>query len=129
MIGILVAIVHVSLVLNASVRSVLERFVLGSAGGVLRVVLLGVVTVGTVKASFAASDAPAPSPAYGLLAALVLGPMISFVVLFMAYRRMRDVPAAQEDRASRVFKAWLGVGIIDAMYVVIMIAASAIVRA
>jgi len=128
MFGILVAIVHVSLVLNASVRSVLERFILGSAGGVLRVVLLGVVTVSTVKASFAASDAAAPSPAYGLLAALVLGPMISFVVLFMAYRRMRDVPAAQEDRASRVFKAWLGVGIIDAMYVVIMIGASAISR-
>ena len=126
MFGILVAIVHVCLVVNASVRSVLERFILGAAGGVLRAVLLGVVTVGTFKASFATSDVPAPSPAYGLLAALILGPIVSFVVLFTAYRRMRDVPAAQEDRASRVFKAWLGVGIIDAMYVVIAIAANAV---
>lgn len=120
------AIVHVLLVLNASVRSVVERFILGSVGGVLRAVLLGVVTVNAFKASLAVSSGPAPTPAYGLLAALVLGPIVSFVVLFVAYRRMRDVPAAQENRASRVFKAWLGVSILDAMFVVIAVAASAI---
>jgi hypothetical protein len=126
MFGVFVAIVHVLLVLNASLRSTLERFVLGAAAGVLRVVLLGVVTVNAFKATFATTAATSPPPNPALLAALVVGPIVSFVVLVVAYRRMRDVPAALEDRASRVFKAWLGVGIIDAMYVVIALAANAI---
>ncbi|MBX3191544.1 MAG: hypothetical protein KF819_31400 [Labilithrix sp.] len=126
MFGLLILIVHLLLALNALVRSVLERFVLGSVGGLLRVVLVAVSAVYGFKSSFAGSDGPAAGPALVLLVAGGLGPIVSFLVLFMAYRRMREVPAAQEERASRVFKAWLGVGIIDAMSVVIAVAAHTI---
>ena len=43
-------------------------------------------------------------------ASVVLGPVVMGVVLWVAHRRCRDVPAAEEERLSRPFIAWLPVG-------------------
>jgi hypothetical protein len=123
--GLLFASVQLLVVLNALVRSVSERYVLGSVGALLRVGLVGVSTFYGFRATFAGSEgASAGGP---VLAAAILGPIVSFALLYMAHRRMREVPAVQteqEERASRVFTAWLGVAILDAMSVVVTLLAS-----
>jgi uncharacterized membrane protein len=123
MFGVFVSVLQFAAIVNAFVRSLRERFVLGAIGAVVRAVLLlggaiGVVLVRFVH--FPGSDVPAPAgPTFMALVAAVLGPIVSFVVLWVAHRRKRDVSAAQEERVSRPFNAWLPVALFDAAFVAI----------
>lgn len=123
MFGVFVSVLQLAAIVNAFIRCVQERFFLGWIGAIVRGVLLiagaiGVVLVRIVH--FPGSDVPAPAtPAFVALAATVLGPIMSFVVLWLAHRRKRDVPAADEQRLSRPFMAWLPVALFDAAFVAI----------
>lgn len=109
-------------VLNALLRSIRERFVLGVVGGAVRAGLLSLATVEGLRADLAhMAGHPDPSglQAFILANAPIAGPAVSFGVLFVAYRRTQDLPAADEQRARRPFGAWLSVALIDAVLIVI----------
>jgi len=123
MFGVFVSVLQLAAIVNAFVRSMRERFLLGTIGAVVRAVLLLAGAIGVVLVRFVhfpGSDVSAPvGPTFVALAATVLGPILSFVVLWVAHRRKRDVPAAEEERLSRPFMAWLPVALFDAAFVFI----------
>jgi hypothetical protein len=123
MIVVFVSVIQFAVIVNAFLRSWRERFMLGVGGSILRALLLLSGAVGTVWERFVrfpGSDVPSPIGASVLvLAAVVLGPIVSFVVLWIAHRRRRGVPMLEEERLSRPFNAWLPVALFDTAYVVI----------
>lgn len=129
---------HLALALNALVRSLRERFGWGIGGGIARVgLMLGQVPLMWGRGLWTAALGPqrgvAASPEMPAWQALVLlmsgigGPLIAFGVLYMAFRRAQDVPAAEEERAAGPVNAWLGVAIVDAVFVVIAVVAAVFV--
>ncbi len=121
MFGVFVSVLQLATIVNAFARSIRERFLLGTLGALGRGVLLVAAAIGVIWVRFVhfpGSDVPAPAgPTLVALAATVLGPILSFVVLWVAHRRRRDVPAAEEERLSRPFMAWLPVALFDAALV------------
>jgi hypothetical protein len=123
MFGAFVSVLQLATIGNAFVRCLRERFLLGTIGALARGALLVAAAIGVVMVRFVhfpGSDVPAPvGPTFVALAATVLGPILSFVVLWFAHRQRRDVPAAQEERLGRPFMAWLPVALFDAVFVLI----------
>jgi hypothetical protein len=113
---------------NAFIRSLKERFVVGTVGALVRAALLLSGVIGAVWSRFVhfpGSDVAAPATASLMaLGATVLGPVVSFAVLWIAYRRKKDVPAAHEERLGRPFNAWLPVALLDAAFVLINVLAT-----
>jgi len=118
------SLLQLALLVRALVRCIAERYSVGAIGAVARLSLL-VGGVGGVAMSYFASATGSgrPSPALSLMtiAAVVLGPIVSFTVLWMAHRRRANVPAAQEERLGRPFDVWLPVALLDAAYVAITV--------
>lgn len=124
MFAVIVSVVQLFAVVNAFVRSVQERFIVGVACGCLRALLLVAGGVGALWArSVRAPGMEAPVPPSAAtsiaLAAVVLGPIVSFAALWLAHRRKKDAPAAEEERLGRPFGAWLPVALFDAAAVAI----------
>ena len=125
---------HLALTLNALARSIRERFGWGIAGGLARLALmLAQVPLMWGRGLWTSVLGPqgvTPNlemPAWEVDLVLISGiggPLVSFGVLYLAYRRARDVPAAEEARAARPVNAWLGVAAQDAIFAVIGIAAA-----
>ena len=116
----------------ASVRCAQERWTIGIAAAVLRVALMAIPAIPS-PLSLAPGIGHHPTVVSGGLGAAVAlaaiaGPLTSFAVVALAWRRTRDLPAAEERRASRPLHAWIPVGIIDAIFVVIQIGALVIAR-
>jgi hypothetical protein len=126
MFGALVSIVHFALALNALLRCMRERFVVGIVGAVGRAALMVAVVVLGFRLTFPGTQDPSAKEAAAFLMAIVFGPLISFTVLVIAKRRAQNAPAADEERLERPFTAWLPVAIIDAMFVVAALGARAI---
>jgi hypothetical protein len=122
-IGVFISVLQFAAVVNALIKSMTGRFMLGTVGAALRAVLLLIGAGGAVWSRFVhypGSAVPAPALAsLMVLAAAVLGPVISAVVLWVAHRRSRDVPMADEERLRGPFNAWLPVGLFDAVFVVV----------
>jgi hypothetical protein len=122
MFGILFFIAQGVALLGALVRSTRERFAVGVLGGAARAVLVATTATYDVRAGLASIAGRGELPAGHRLAAAVaaiLGPAVTFAVLFAAHRRTQGVPAAEEERLGRPFNAWLLVGIIDGLLVVL----------
>jgi hypothetical protein len=121
------AIVELAAIVNAFFRSVAERFLVGAIGGAVRVLCLLVAGVGSVRFAFhhmAASNTPLPAvEALAVLIGTILGPIVTFVVLWVAHRRRKDAPAAEEEQLARPFDAWFPVGLLDAGFVLINVLA------
>jgi hypothetical protein len=116
---------HFILIVNATAGSIGQRFTPGVFGGIVRANLTIVVGISSLAAAFSSGrDSPPSIVAALLIPALILGPVVSFAVLFVAYRRARDTPAAQEEQAERLVNAWLAVGIGDAIGIVIALFAA-----
>lgn len=132
MLVVFVSILQLAAIANAFVRFVRDRFVVGTLGALVRALLLVVGALGdlSVRAvTFPGSDVPAPpGPLLIALAAAVLGPLLSFALLWVAHRRRQDVPAADEERLARPFMAWLPVALFDAAFVVINVCAWVVSR-
>lgn len=132
----LLSFLQVALTIRAIMRSVAERYVLGIVGGLARVALMGLGAVASlgqmsivmlpgITLKSPATHDPSVLASVGLLLAGVGGPLLTFVVVWTAHRATRDIPAAQEERASRPFMAWVPVAVLDAMYLVVSIGAAA----
>ena len=123
MFAVFVSALQLATIVNAFARCVRERFLLGAIGALVRGILLVGGAIGGLAVSFvrvSGSDVPPPAgPLFAAFAATVLGPIVSAVVLWVAHRRRRDVPASEEDRLSRPFMAWLPVALFDAAFVFI----------
>ena len=121
--AVFISVLQLAAIVNAFFRSVSERFTLGIVGALVRAGLLAAGAIAAVlvrSVRYPGSDVPVPSvPGLFVLVGTVLGPMVSFFVLWMAYRRKADAPAAQEERASRPFGAWLPVALFDGAFVAI----------
>jgi hypothetical protein len=129
MFGVFIAIVHFAVTVNALVRSVAERFIVGIWGGAMRSVLLVLAAVLGFRVTFPGAGGPSAGAAVGAVVAAVVGPLVSFFVVFVAYRRTRNIPAKDEERAGRPLLPWVAVACIDAIYVVIALLAAAFVSA
>ena len=131
--GGLFALVQLGMLVRAVARSSAEKFALGTVGGVVRIVLLVAGGIAYFRAAAgsmaAATSAPSIGVASTILAAEVLGPLVSFVVLAVAYRRTRvEVPALEEKKLSGPFDIWLPIASIDALGIVVLLLGSAIMR-
>ncbi|UQA61736.1 hypothetical protein [Polyangium aurulentum] len=114
-------VINTGLNVRAFVRCREERFRHGIIAGAVRGLVVALSTVLLLWGYFPRLGGGLPrwaGPAIGVLAVAL--PLLSFPVLASAYRRMRDAPAATEERASRPFDAWLPIGILDAILLVIM---------
>jgi hypothetical protein len=127
------SLLHLVLTIRALLRSLSQRFVFGIVAGLLRagLMLLGAV-IGFKQAAIVmlphmtlrlSPSEPSFALSLGLLFVSVVGPIVTFSLLWASYRRFQDVPAAQEEKLERPFRAWLPVGILDAIYVVVTIGA------
>lgn len=109
--------------LNACIRSVAGKWVLGSIGGVTRTLLLIALTMANARIRIAGAE---PSSAFYV--ALYAGPALSVLLLALALRRRSRMPAGSEAEtaADKIVKGWIGVAVIDGMFVVIGLAARVI---
>lgn len=131
MVGIFVSVLQVIAIVNALVRSLQSRFAAGIVAAIVRGLLLAIVVVSalsrTPNVQAPGTDAPVPTQmSWAVLVAAVVGPIVSFAALWLAYRRKRDAPAAQEEVVGRPFTAWLPVALFDAAFVAINVFATVI---
>jgi hypothetical protein len=128
MIGLLLESIGALLVVVGTVRALVvsarEKFGVGTLLGAARLLLAVVVAWAVV--SFVAVP-PRAELALLIVAAEVFGPLLSAVIVFAAWRRYQDVPAADEARLERPFGAWLPVAILDAFWAIILIGAAVLV--
>jgi hypothetical protein len=128
----IVSLLYLVLIARALVRSFSSRFVFGIVVGLMRVVLMVAALVVCLQHGVMImlpgltlrstdSSAVAGSALYA-----IAGPVLTFALVFASWRRFQNVPAAQEEMLQRPFAAWLPVGILDAIYVAIAIAAAVI---
>jgi hypothetical protein len=117
--GLLVGALHLFLTVNACLRSFASKWVIGGVGAIVRVFLMIAVTMASARIRGAGAE---PSTAF--FVALVLSPLLSFVLLGLAYHRRTRLPAGSEAQAvaDKVVTSWIAVAVIDAMFVVIGLA-------
>ena len=116
MFGLLVGALHLFLTVNACLRSFAGRWLLGGIGAIVRIFLMIAVTMASARIRGAGAE-----PSTGFFVALVVSPLLSFVLLGLAYHRRTRLPAGSEAEtiADKVVTAWIAVAVIDAMFVVI----------
>jgi len=115
-------VINTSLNIRAIARCRDARSRLGVVAGAARGLVVVLLTVLLLWGYFPRLGGGIPrwvGPA--ILGLAVAQPLLSFPVLAVTYRQMRDAPAAQEEQASRPFDAWLPVGILDAVLLVILL--------
>jgi hypothetical protein len=126
--GLFIAIVFVAVTVNAIVRSASAGFGWGVFLGVARVAIsiAGVV----VGFWFLFQHAADPSSGSAVVAIVlgVLGPLVSLVATLLAHHRKEVGLALDEEGDTRLFLAWMAVVLLDAIFVVIGVAAALLVR-
>jgi hypothetical protein len=135
---VILSLPHFLLTIRALLRSVAERYVLGIACGILRAALLvageviafvhgSIISPSPLRFVLGAPTNAAPSLAVsvGVVAIVVVSPVVTFGVLWSSYRRFHEAPAALEAKLRRPFSAWLPVGVLEAMFVVATVASFA----
>ena len=119
MLGLLVGALHLLLTVNACLRSFAGKWLLGGLGAIVRIFLLIAVTMASARIRGAGAE-----PSTGFYVALWVSPLLSFVLLALAYRRRTQLPAGSEAEsiADKVVTGWLAVAVIDAMFVAVGVA-------
>lgn len=119
MLGLLVGALHLFLTVNACLRSFAGKWVVGGIAAVVRIFLMIAITMASARIRGAGAE-----PSTGFYVALWVAPLLSFVLLGLAYRRRTKLPAGSEAEAiaDKVVTAWIAVAVVDAMFVVIGLA-------
>ena len=123
------SLLHLVLCFHAAVRCIRERWPIGGLAALVRAGL--VVVVGLAAVATPLSVTPSPTAAWLSLSAVAAGiggPILSFFVVYLAWRRTVDVPASQEDAAGRPLAAWVPVGVLDGIFVVMQIGSFVVSR-
>jgi uncharacterized membrane protein YhaH (DUF805 family) len=114
-------VLNTSLNIRAFVRCLDERFHLGVIAGAVRALVVVLLTALLLWGYFPRLGGGLPWwVGRAILPLAVAQPLLALPVLALAYRRMHDAPAAMEQHASRPFDAWLPIGILDAILVVMI---------
>jgi hypothetical protein len=117
--GLLVGALHLFLTVNACLRSFAGKWVVGGIAAIVRIFLMVAVTMASARIRGAGAE-----PATSFYVALWVSPLLSFVLLGLAYRRRTRLPAGSEEEAiaGKVVTSWIAVAVIDAVFVVIGLA-------
>lgn len=121
-------ITQIYLAVRALVASRHETFQLGVYAACARLVALVPLGVLLMAAYFPGLLPVLPWGGFAAMGASALMPLVSFVTIWKAHQRTQDAPAADEERASRPFDAWLPIAIVDAIMVVIVVATLLLLR-
>lgn len=118
--GLLVGAFQLFVMVNACIRSIGGKWLIGSLGGMLRVFLLIAIAMASARIRGAGAE-----PTAGFTIALYAGPALSVLLLLLALQRRRSMPAGSEAEAAadRIVTSWIAVAVIDAIFVVIGVAA------
>jgi hypothetical protein len=122
--GLLVGALHLFLTVNACLRSFAGKWVLGGLAAIVRIFLMIAVTMASARIRGAGAEA---STAFYV--ALWASPLLSFVLLALAYRRRTTLASGSEAEAvaDKIVTAWIAVAVLDAMFVVIGLASRVLV--
>jgi hypothetical protein len=122
-IAIFVSVLQVVAIGYAFARSTRERYIVGSVGAALRAILFVVAGVsGFLVRLLRFPGLPIPTPFVLSVVAIVaalLGPLVSFLCLWLAHRRSENVSSADEERLGRPFRAWMPVAILEVVAIVV----------
>jgi hypothetical protein len=118
--GLFVGAIHLFVLVNACVRSIVGKWVLGSIGALLRTFLLLALTMANTRIRVAGAE-----PTLAFFIALFGGPLLSLIMLLLAFRRRRAMPAGSEAQstAGKIISGWIAVTVFDAMFVAVNVAA------
>jgi hypothetical protein len=124
--GLLVS--SLALSVRALKGSLGEQFPLGTFAALVRAST--VLPLGALMLAIYFPRLTGPLPWLGpvALVAVAAMPAASFTAIVQAYRKTLNVSAADEERASRPFNAWLPVAIADAIVVVIALLTLVLLR-
>ena len=116
MLGLLIGTVHLLVILNATVRSVAGKWVLGGVAGASRVVLLMALSMAGARIRMGGAD-----PTASITFALYGGPLLTVVVAALSFHRRRKAPAASEAEALAILimRAWLVAAAFDMLFVAV----------
>ena len=119
MFGLLLGALHLFLTVNACLRSFAAKWLVGGIGAVVRVFLI--IAVGMASARIRGAGA---EPSTAFYVALWVSPLLSGVLLGLAYLRRTKLPAGSEDAAvaGKVVTSWIAVSAIDALLVLVGLA-------
>ena len=109
-----------------------ERWMPGVVAGVVRIVLVvatlafafhnwSLFMTGSFALQHRAARGVSAVARLALLVVQLAGPVLSCGILVVAYRRYSDLPAREEEKARRPFSAWLPVGVLDVVYVLVAV--------
>jgi uncharacterized protein (TIGR03382 family) len=115
--GLLIGTVHLLLVLNAAVRSVATKWMLGTFAGIARTFLLIAVAIAGARIRTGAE------PTASMNVALYAGPLLTVAVLGFAWLRRRRIAAGSEAEApaDMLVRAWLLAAIMDGLFAAVNI--------
>ncbi len=116
MLGLFLGTVHLLVILNAGVRSVAGRWVLGGVVAVGRVVLLMALSMAGARIRMGGAE---PTPA--ITFALYGGPALTLATFGLAFLRRRKAAADAEARgaADILMRAWRLAAIFDLLFVLV----------
>lgn len=119
--GLLLGALQLFALVNASVRSIAGKWLVGTLGAVVRIFLLFAVTMANARIRGAGAE-----PSQGYFVALYLGPGLSFLLGVLALLRQRkEAPGTESASAAKQTTiAWFVVTAVD----VIFVAAAALAR-
>jgi hypothetical protein len=117
--GLFVGAFQLFIMVNACVRSIAGKWLLGSLGALLRTFLLIAVTMASARIRAGAAE-----PSAGFSVALFGGPALSLALLLLAFHRKRSMPAGSEGEtaAGRLVTSWIAVAVIDAIFMLVGLA-------
>ena len=128
MLGLFIAIVFVAVTVNAIVRSVLAGFGWGVFLGMARIAIsIAGLLVGLWFLVQTEADTGSSSAVHAIVLG-VLGPVVSLVATLLVHHKKEVGLALDEEGNTRLFLAWMAVALLDAIFVVIGVAAALLVR-
>lgn len=115
MVGLFLGALHLFLLLNAAIRSVADKWLIGGGAAAVRIVLLMALSMAGARIRGGAE------PTTGATVALYAGPALTAAVLALAFLRKKKTSAGSESErnAQIVMRAWLAVTVIDVAYLVV----------
>jgi len=117
--GLFIGTVHLFVMLNAAVRSVAGKWLVGGVAAAVRIVLIMALSMAGARIRVGGAE---PTPAITL--ALYGGPALTLLTLALAFFRRRSMPAGSETKAVAdiVMRAWLAAAVFDMLFVIVNVA-------
>ncbi len=121
LLGLLIGTIHLLVMLNAGVRSIAGKWVLGGIAAVARIVLLMALSMAGARIRMGGAE---PTPA--ITFALYGGPVLTLITFALAWRRGRKAPAGGDGEltvlADVIMRSWRVAAAFDVLFVLVNVA-------